>query len=440
MNMSLETGLNGKPVDQSSNHSTLLGKLFNFFGYGTNNQNIGKQNEQVLTKNESIDKNLPNERSSNTDKEKTFKKHIKVPELELFGASLNESEPKPNDSIALTKISSFKTKRKQSHYTNPLTSRKTIRINPNSSSSSVSLTPPPDRSRSTENENLHSSKQSPSISRSSIHEELINLPHKRASSITSSPHRSISHSIHVNTVDDLNEDPIIDNHEQDHETYNSGRGEKLEDNITITDMNIDIEKIEKGSKKEKKKKRSKDGHKRKKRRESRKNTNISQVEEVTPDMATEFRNEVNIVGNGGLFFDNFHNDTNQAGDNDLGPEVTESQSPVIKWPGHNSIVRTQGTKNTDEHLRTPTKRKNEENIENINGGKKPRLLSEIMAERYRKDGIEFLGDFGTQTWKTERDSTPPIDSSSEEEKKFNSPIFKKFGISIQKSPTKKRRT
>lgn len=101
----------------------------------------------------------------------------------------------------------------------------------------------------------------------------------------------------------------------------------------------------------------------------------------------------------------------------------------LKWPGHDSIGEIV-IKNelTTPHIRQYN-RVDSSKETNIN---KPRLLSEIMAEKYRKDGISFMGKFKTPHISATAGYHSSDESGSIAEQKQESPVYKKFGIDIRK--------
>lgn len=106
------------------------------------------------------------------------------------------------------------------------------------------------------------------------------------------------------------------------------------------------------------------------------------------------------------------------------------QYSELKWPGHDSI----GDIILQNESTTPDKRQSKviDSSKKAHISNKPRLLSEIMAEKYQMDGISFLGKFRTPHIPLTADYQSSDESRSITEQKQESPVYKKFGIDIRK--------
>lgn len=108
------------------------------------------------------------------------------------------------------------------------------------------------------------------------------------------------------------------------------------------------------------------------------------------------------------------------------------QYSELKWPGHDSI----GDIVLPSEPKTPAKNQRQSKVMNgskdANSSNKPRLLSDIMAERYKMDGISFLGRFKTPHIPLKANNKSNDDLNSITEDKQESPVYKKFGIDVRK--------
>lgn len=500
---------------------SLFGRLVNYFKNRTQNKIDEPSNASNLSK-KPLDGRIKSgkvHKPSNISKTTFYTKRLTevVKNLNDIETDKKQSKylirPPVLHSSELERLSSEKVDNSDNHYggentrqethetrkeTKPrvirLGQRRAIRINPSSSTSSISLSQaensspiskpksPSTSSPSPQPESFSNSKSNVPSIYDILHSSEISppSPHIDASN-ASTPYKSRSRIIKVNTIDELDDEPltskakVIDN-------FVKSTQNLISDKSSLQELVVNKDQKNSYNERKKKKKKSKDGRKSRQHSQTSNNHkydllkshNSEDQEKLSDSVVNTDLKTVNIALNNKLhnpfYFDEkasygievnneigktsislkhsleetrdtseiispqlqlkrpnlqkIHNITNE--DSSIS-YTTHKDSVGLKWPGYNSI---------EEIIIADAPGTIKSKVaSNENNSNKSRPLSEIMTERYKKDGILFQGEFKTNHLASVKNQMSDESTSDSESNLPESPVIRKFGVDIRKERT-----